>query len=79
MLHQLFGGFDLDNSGFIERHELQQLGEVRRQLGQKSGSWTPGIEYTPCSVVDVLVWMLHCTVVVPGYMPCTVVDAYLLR
>ena len=39
-LVDVFNIFDLDASGYIEAHELQQLGEARRSLGQKSGSWT---------------------------------------
>ena len=32
--------FDLDNGGSISKKELQALGEARRSLGQKSGSWS---------------------------------------
>ena len=35
--------FDLDQSGYIDGAELKQLGQMRRQLGQKSGVWPTGI------------------------------------
>ena len=39
-LKDVHNHFDLDNSGSISKKELQALGEARRTLGQKSGSWT---------------------------------------
>ena len=37
LLAQVHQMFDLDQSGYIDGAELKQLGQMRRQLGQKSG------------------------------------------
>jgi len=39
-LAEVFAQFDLDGGGSIDSTELMQLGEARRELGQKDDEWT---------------------------------------